>query len=179
MQSLRILDRYELVPAHFPVAPASIHGERRLQEPVEAGVRAVVASSKLTDDRGELLEVRVLRREHGVTLEERNDAFEQVAAVTNHEDERPITSAIRPDATATEPRTDELEDLCPVTVLADMELRNELESDATGRVALHRDREASFSVDVTRDVAIQPFLLIVRTRHVVTSVNIRQDVNAE
>ena len=34
----------------------------------------------------------------------------------------------------------------------------------------NRDREASFSVDVTRDVAIQPFLLIVRTRHVVTTV---------
>ena len=97
-------------------------------------------------------------------------------AVTYHENERSITFAVRPDAAATEPRTDELEDLGPVTVLADLELRNELKSDATGRVALHRDREASFSVNITRDVAIQPFLLIVRTRHVVTIVNARQDV---
>ncbi len=177
MQSLRILDRYELVPAHFPVAPVSVHGERRLQEPVEAGVGAMVALSKLPDDGCELLEVRVLRREHGVTFEERNHAFEQIAAVTNHEDKCPITLAVRSDATATEPRPDELEDLRPVTVLADMKLRNELESDATGRVALHRDREASFSVYITRDVAIQPFLLIVRTRHVVTIVNARQDVD--
>src|SRR5256714_12535987 len=35
----------------------------------------------------------------------------------------------------------------------------------------------SFSVDVTRDVAIQPFLLIVRTRHVVTIVNAWSDVH--
>ena len=34
-----------------------------------------------------------------------------------------------------------------------------------------RNREASFSVDVPCDVAVQPFLLIVRTRHVVTIVN--------
>jgi hypothetical protein len=60
-----------------------------------------------------------------------------------------------------------------------MELRNQLKPDATRRIALNRDREAAFSVDVTRDVAIQPFLLIVRTRHVVTSVNVRPDVNAE
>src|SRR5437879_1883470 len=56
-----------------------------------------------------------------------------------------------------------------VAILADVELRDELKSDPAGRVALHRDREASFSVDVTRDIAIQPFLLIVRTRHVVTT----------
>ena len=179
VQSLRILDRYELVPAHFPVAPASVHGERRLQEPVKAGFSAMVALSKLSNDGCERFEVRVLRRENGVAFEERNHAFEQIVAVTNHEDECPITLAIRSDAAATKPRADELEDLRPVTVLADMELRNELKSDATGRVALHRDREASFSVYITRDVAIQPFLLIVRTRHVVTIVNVRQDVDDE
>ena len=179
VQSLRILDSHELVPAHFPVASASVHGERHLQEPVEADVGAMVALSKLPNNRSELLEVRVLRREHGVTFEERNHAFEQVVAVTHHENECPITLAVRPDAAATEPCTDELEDLRPVTVLADMELRHELESDATSRVALHRDREASFSVYITRDVAIQPFLLIVRTRHVVTIVNARQDVDDE
>src|SRR5205823_14299096 len=120
-----------------------------------------------------------LRREHGILFEEWNNAFEQVFAVTYHEYERPIALAVRPDATAAEPRTDELENLGPVTVLADMELRHELKSDATGRVALHRDREASFSIYITRDVAIQPFLLIVRTRHVVTIVNARQDVDDE
>src|SRR6185312_6446554 len=35
---------------------------------------------------------------------------------------------------------------------------------------------APFSVYITRDIAVQPFLLIVRTRHVVTIVNVRQDV---
>src|SRR6266436_3844475 len=164
VQSLRILDSYELFPAHLPVTTASVHGERQVQEPVEAGLGAMVAESKLPNDRRELLEVRVFRREDWVLFEEWNDAFEQVFAVSHHENECPITLAVRPDAAATEPRTDELENLGPVTVLADMELRYELKSDATGRVAFHRDREASFSVYITRDVAIQPFLLIVRTR---------------
>ncbi len=99
--------------------------------------------------------------------------------IQHDEHECPITFAVRPDSAATQSLLDQTEYLSSVTVLADMELRNQLKPDATGRVALHRDREASFSVDVTRDVAIQPFLLIVRTRHVVTSVNIRQDVNTE
>ena len=43
-------------------------------------------------------------------------------------------------------------------------------------VALHRDREAAFSVDVSCYVAVQSFLLIVRTRHVVTIVNVWPDV---
>ena len=127
VQSLRILDSYELVPTHLPEPSASIHRERDFEEPAKAGGGAVVAESKRSYDACELLEVRLLAREQRV----------------------------------------------------DMELGNQLEPDATARVALHRDREASFSVYITRDVAVQPFLLIVRTRHVVTIVNARSDAHDE
>jgi len=43
VQSLRILEGYELVPTHLPVTATPVHGESRLQEPVEAGLRAMVA----------------------------------------------------------------------------------------------------------------------------------------
>ena len=137
----------------------------------------MVAESQLAHDAGELFKVLLLRREHWIAFEERNDLLEQVSAVTNHEDERSITSAVRLDVATPEPRANQLQYLGPVTVLADVELRYELKPDAARAIALHRNRKASFSIDVTRDAAVQPFLLIVRTRHVVTTVNIRPDVN--
>ena len=179
MQSLRILNSYALDPSHPPVAAASVHRDGDLEQPAEAGVGAMVAESELSHDVSELLEVRLLRREHWVSLEEGDHPPEQVVAIPNDEHERTIVSAVRSDRTAAEPVADQLEHLSPVAVLADMELRNELIPDPAGRVALNRDRETSFSIDVTRDVAIQPFLLIVRTRHVVTIVNVRPDVDDE
>ena len=121
----------------------------------------------------------MLRREQRVAFEEGNDPLEKLLPVAHNQHKRSIASAVRPDAAAPEPFADQFEDLRPVAVLADMELRYELKPRPTTRVALHRDREAPFAVDVPCDVAIQPFLLIVRTRHVVTTVNVRSDVNDE
>ena len=94
----------------------------------------------------------------------------------NDEHQRLVALAIRLDVATTQPIAYQLENLSPVAVLADVELWNELKPDTARSVVLHRDREASFSVYVTRDVAVQPFLLIVRTRHVVTTVNAWSDV---
>jgi hypothetical protein len=176
VQSLRILDRYELIPSHFPKAPAPVHGEGHFEQPAKTDFGTMVTMSHSSDDASELLEVRLLRRQKRVVLEEWNHALEQRPAVSHHEDECPIALAVRFDVATTEPAADQLEHLSPVAVLADVELGNELKPDATGAIALHRDREASFSVHVSRDVAIQPFLLIVRTRHVVTIANAWSDV---
>ena len=110
-----------------------------------------------------------------VAFEEGDHPLEECAAISHDVHERTIGLAVRLDVATAEPRHDQLEHLGPVTVLADMELRHELKTDATRTVSLHRDRKASFSVDMTREVAIQPFLLIVRTRHVVTTVYVRSD----
>jgi hypothetical protein len=115
----------------------------------------------------------VLRGENRVTLEERNDSVKQVAPPSNDEHERSIAPTVPLDVPATKTLSDQFQDLSTIAVLAHVNLRNELKPESTTCVALHRDGEASFSINVTRDVAIQPFLLIFRTRHVVTTVNVR------
>ena len=139
----------------------------------------MMTESHPSDDVSELAKVRLLRRKDRDAFEERNDALEKRLTLTNYEHQRLIMLAIRLDVATAEPVANQLENLSPVTVLADMELRNELKPDATRTVSLHRDREASFSVHVPCDVAVQPFLLIVRTRHVVTIVNAWSDVHDE
>ena len=132
--------------------------------------------SHASHDTGELLEVRTLRRDKWDAFEERNHGFEQCSSFANDVHECSIPLAVRLDVATTEPFVYQLEHLSPVAVLTDMKLGHKLKPDAACSIALHRDREASFSVDVSRDVAVQPFLLIVRTRHVVTTVNVRSDV---
>ena len=97
----------------------------------------MVTESQLSNDLRELLEVRVLRREQRVAFEEGNDPIEKVSPVANNQDERSVASAIRSDAAAVEPLTDQFEYLSPVAVLADMELRYELKTVPATRVALH------------------------------------------
>jgi len=175
VQSLRILGCYQLLPSDSSEPSAPVHRERGFEELAEPSERPMVAQSHLSHDPSERDDVRLLRRQERVTFEERNDSLEQVASPPDDQYERSVLPAVAPDRPASEPRLDQLQYLRPVAVLADMELRDELEADAAARVALHRDGEASFSVDVIRDVAVQPFLLIVRTRHVVTIVNVRPD----
>src|SRR5262249_31421954 len=143
VQSLRILESDQLGPLHLSVAPAAVHVEGKPEEPAKTGFGAVVSKLELSDDRSERLDVLLLCREQGVTFEEWYDAVEKVAAPAHHEHQRSIASTVRSDASTAEPLPDQLENLRPVAVLADMELRNELKSDATTRIALHRDREAS------------------------------------
>ena len=135
-----------------------------------------MTASHLSNDFGELDEVRLLARQQRATLEEGNHALEKVGPVSNDQHDRSVTLAVRLDVAASEPFPDQLEHLSSVSVLADVELRDELKAESTARIPLHRNRKASFSVDVPSDVAIQPFLLIVRTRYVVTIVNALSDV---
>ena len=65
---------------------------------------------------------------------------------------------------------DEVEDLSPFDVLTDAELGNQLRP-ALVRSCVPTDRyvKRTFSIDETRDVRIQPFLLIVRTGWIFTA----------
>jgi hypothetical protein len=136
----------------------------------------VVVESHSPDDLGELLEFRLLGREEWISFEEGDHTLDERSAIPDDEHEGSVASAVRLDVATTQLLSDQVEHLSSVAILADVELGNELKSDAAGSIALHQDREAPFSVVVTRDVAVQPFLLIVRTRHVVTIVNVRPDV---
>ena len=71
--------------------------------------------------------------------------------------------------TAAEPAGDEVEDLTPFDVLADSELRDQLPTGSGAVVPTDRYVKRTFSIDETRNIRIQPFLLIVRTGWIFTA----------
>ena len=119
-------------------------------------------------DDGESLELEALLAEDGVGSKERDDLRQKIVAVPYHIDKRPVSTTspgVGPDPAAAESGSQELENRSSLGVLADMELGDELPAEPCGRVPLDRDVEASFPVDVSRQVVVQPFLLIVRRGH--------------
>ena len=130
-------------------------------------------------DDGEGLELEALLAEDGVGSKERDDLRQKIDAVPYHIDERPVSttgSGIGPDPAAAESGSQELEDRSSLWVLADVELGYELPAEPCGRIPLDRDVEASFPVDVSRQVVVQPFLLIDRSRCIVTALVVRERV---
>ena len=75
-------------------------------------------------------------------------------------------SASKP--SATQPLSDQVEDLTTLRRLADMELGHELETNSCARIPLDGNVERPFSIHEACDVGIQSFLLIVRTWRIVT-----------
>ena len=131
----------------------------------------VLASAHRSHDEGEGVELLLLRAQKAVRLEEGNDLGQKVGSFPNHVHQRRVGGAgvIPPDPAAAESRCDQVEDLTTLCVLADMELRDELPAGSRRFVPLNGDVERSFPVDETRDVSIQPFLLIGRTCRIVTA----------
>jgi hypothetical protein len=74
---------------------------------------------------------------------------------------------------ASQPIANDVEHFCSVIVLADMKFGHQLKTGPTGCVALNRDGKATFAIDISSDVTIQPFLLIVRALHIFTIPNMR------
>jgi hypothetical protein len=72
-------------------------------------------------------------------------------------------------ASAAEPALEEIEDLSPLRVLADVELGHELPTSSCAPVPLNRYVKRTFSVDEASKISIQPFLLIVRTDRIFTA----------
>src|SRR6266542_5740147 len=64
------------------------------------------------------------------------------------QDKRPIPLAVRLDVATIQPPSDDFKYLSPLAVLAYVKFRHQLKTDAAYWIALHRDREASFSVNV-------------------------------
>jgi hypothetical protein len=129
----------------------------------------------------ELLEVLALCRPKPVRLEERDDDLIQVAEPPNDVAVQRLTmivpSRVDVDPAAAEVVAERLESTNARSSLHHYELRLHLPSDRGGRIAMHRNGEATFAVDEPGypPCDSQPFLLIVRTRHVVTIVNARSD----
>jgi hypothetical protein len=104
-----------------------------------------------------------LRR--GFVSKEWDDPGQKVGSLANHVYQRRVGRAgmVLPDAAAAEASRDQVQDPTALRVLTDVELRDELPPGSRRWVPLDGDVERSLPVDETRDVGIQPFLLIGRT----------------
>jgi hypothetical protein len=131
--------------------------------------------------RGELLEVSLLHRVKGVLAKKRNDPFHQVPSTGNDELGQVllvvvVTLVDEQSSTAEEP-LEVFEHMHAACSLRHYEPRSHLDTGlVAGSVSAawlphEADREASFSVykaDHPATQLDQPFLLVFRTRHVVT-----------
>jgi hypothetical protein len=153
------------------IPTASIHGDGALPKTSEALCAQVLASLHGSHDEDEGFELPLFRAQKGVRLKEGDAPGQKVGSISNHVHQRRVGRAgmIPPDATAAKAARDQVQDLAALRVLTDMELRDELPSGNRRWVLLNGDVERSLSVDETRDVGIQPFLLIGRTCRVVTA----------
>jgi hypothetical protein len=125
----------------------------------------VLASLHRSNDEDERVKLPLFRAQKGVRLEEWDDLGQKVGPLADHVHKRRVhrSSVIPLDPSTPEPGSDQVEDLTALRALADVELRDELPADSRRSVPLDGDVERSLPVDETRDVGIQPFLLIGRT----------------
>jgi hypothetical protein len=129
-----------------------------------------------------LLEVFALCRPKRVRLEERDDDLVEILEPPHDESIQRLTVVVSSHIDVYPPTveviTKHLERLNARCALDHNELRLHLPSDPGGRLAVNWNGEATFAVDEPGypPCDSQPFLLIVRTRHVVTMVNAQSDV---
>ena len=150
--------------------------------------RLVTAGGNELDASDEFVEVGTLRRPQRMPLEERNNHFLQLASASYDVPVQMlamiVVSAIRDHLTDAEELTEFMEDADTLSALRHRELVSnlvtELVASSTRPILLpdKADGEAPFSVyeaDHPATELDQPFLLVCRTRHVVTMVNVRPD----
>jgi hypothetical protein len=123
------------------------------------------------NDVGEGSEVSLLRAHEGLRFEEGDDLRQQVFPFAHDVHQRGVRACavVLTDTTAVKPLANEIEDLSPFGVLTYMKLGYQLPTGSGAAVLADRDVERTFSVYETRDVRVQPFLLIVRTGWIVTA----------
>jgi hypothetical protein len=153
------------------ISAAPVHGDSPLPEAPKALCAQVLAPLHRSHDEGEGLELPLFCAQKGVRFEEGDDPGQKVGSLSNHVYQRRVrgTGMIRPNPSAAEPPQDQVKDLTPLGTLTDVELRDELPAGNRRCVPLDCDVERSLPVDETRDVSIQPFLLIGRTCRIVTA----------
>ena len=163
----------DLHPTLLSKAATTVHSGSPAKELSKACITEMLARSHRSHDRCKRLEFPVLCRTKRVLLEEGNDPLHQILSSAHHKDKRPIFPPVSPDIPASQPIANEAEYFRSVIVLADMKLGNQLKTGPTGCIVLNRDGKATFAIDKSSDVTIQPFLLIVRTLHIFTISNMR------
>jgi hypothetical protein len=160
-----------LHPMRPAITPASIHGDGQSPERLKTLRAQVLTSIHRSNNSGEDEEVLLLTAQKRLRLEEGNHLCQEIAPFPDHEHQSGVlrSAMVLAYPSAAEPSQYQVQDLTPLRILADMELRNELPLGPRPRIPLDGDVKRPFSVDVTRNVGIQPFLLIDRTCRIVTA----------
>jgi hypothetical protein len=178
-------DSDELVPG-FP----TIHRLHHFYDLRQTRVGLMAAFRHQLDARSELLEIEPLGSTKRMLPEERDDPFEQIRALADAVAVEVFPVVVAPPVHIHLARTKELLEVVETPDAAGALRHDEVMGDlVSGHVATptrpawlpnEPDREASFSVYETDHPTTkldQPFLLVFRTRHVVTMVNALSDVN--
>ena len=149
-----------------------LHDRCDLRESVH---REMAASRHQLDDRRELPKLMDFRGSQRVISEERDDPSTQIGQpsddVPGHVLPVVVVATIGRHASASEERLQVLENRDTPNSLHDDELGLNLPTQARLRVPEDRNTEASFAVDEADDPLLEsrPFLLIARTRRIVTA----------
>jgi hypothetical protein len=155
---------------HPSIPASSVHGDGKLPDGSEPLLLEMFAPRQRLHDGGEGHELLLLCAQERMSFEERNDPGKKIIPVADdvHQGGVGRSAVVRLYPSTAKPTLDQVENLTTLGVLTDVELRNELPTGSRRRVPLNGDVKRTFSVDVARNVGIQPFLLIDRTRCVVT-----------
>jgi hypothetical protein len=115
-------------------------------------LREVLSAVHRANDRGELQKVQVFGAQERCCLEEGNDPLKQVDTLPNNQHQRGVSrsAVVLHDASASKSVLQQIENLPPLTVLADVELRYELPSNSRTWVPLDGYVEGTFSIDKAR-----------------------------
>ena len=191
ISSSSVLDVWRMASEDSDEVVSGLPSVHRFSDPCNldhAVDRLVTAGGDELDASHELLEVVTLRCTQWMLLEERNDHFLQLTApshdITVQIFAMVVVPPIRDHLTDAEELTKLMEDTDALRALRHRELVSNLVTepvaDSTRPVLLPNkaDGEAPFSVyeaDHPATELDQPFLLVCRTRHVVTMVNVRPD----
>ena len=125
-------------------------------------------------DRGELPKLIGLRRSQWISFEERDDGFSQLCRIVNNVREQILSVVVMPaiavDLSAPEVALDLLKNMGASFSLNNRKAWLKLPTESHSSVSLNRTAETSFTVDKADDPLLDPwpFLLIVRTRRIVT-----------
>lgn len=160
-----------LLTMHPSVPAPTVHGEcPRLEclEPLRIEMSAV---RHRQHDEAKRLELDLLRAQEGLAIKEGDDPLHEVYPLAHHQYQSGVarTAMVLPDPSTAKPALEEIEDLSPFRILADVELGHELEASSSARVPLNGYMKRAFAIDEASEVCIQPFLLIVRTDRIVTA----------
>ena len=113
----------------------------------------MLTSSHRSHDESECLESELFLAEEWMGSEEGNHLLDQIRAVPNYVDERLVSALLArvpSDVTTSEVLTQQIQDRCSFRVLTYLELRNEMPPILRRRIALDRDVEGSFPINVSR-----------------------------